>query len=201
MRTSTYREIPYNFTSADDRLIIRQLFDESVWADVEELRSQRVTGRSARLLMRFFGDLFILHRNPFLLRELIDSPRRRRYLFKEMYQDLDIIRKTALRNNKNADERTARVLRLVDLCRQRAAALRGQLEQAKARQALIRRKLGAIVGPDNVCLDPFALISHATDATDRVFRFINAVCLIYCDDRSEERRVGKECRSRWSPYP
>ena len=100
--------------------------------------------------MRFFGDLFILHRNPFLLRELIDSPRRRRYLFKEMYQDLDIIRKTALRNNKNADERTARVLRLVDLCRQRAAALRGQLEQAKARQALIRRKLGAIVGPDNV---------------------------------------------------
>ena len=22
----------------------------------------------------------------------------------------------------------------------------------------------------------------------------------YFDDRSEERRVGKECRSRWSPY-
>ena len=22
----------------------------------------------------------------------------------------------------------------------------------------------------------------------------------YGDDRSEERRVGKECRSRWSPY-
>ena len=22
----------------------------------------------------------------------------------------------------------------------------------------------------------------------------------YCTDRSEERRVGKECRSRWSPY-
>ena len=21
-----------------------------------------------------------------------------------------------------------------------------------------------------------------------------------CDNRSEERRVGKECRSRWSPY-
>ena len=23
---------------------------------------------------------------------------------------------------------------------------------------------------------------------------------IHKDDRSEERRVGKECRSRWSPY-
>ena len=25
-------------------------------------------------------------------------------------------------------------------------------------------------------------------------------CERYEDDRSEERRVGKECRSRWSPY-
>src|SRR5688572_30975392 len=24
--------------------------------------------------------------------------------------------------------------------------------------------------------------------------------IVYCDERSEERRVGKECRSRWSPY-
>ena len=23
---------------------------------------------------------------------------------------------------------------------------------------------------------------------------------VFIDDRSEERRVGKECRSRWSPY-
>ena len=26
------------------------------------------------------------------------------------------------------------------------------------------------------------------------------VWVIYDHDRSEERRVGKECRSRWSPY-
>ena len=24
--------------------------------------------------------------------------------------------------------------------------------------------------------------------------------VMHLDDRSEERRVGKECRSRWSPY-
>ena len=33
---------------------------------------------------------------------------------------------------------------------------------------------------------------------------INGCCFVECadenDDRSEERRVGKECRSRWSPY-
>ena len=27
-----------------------------------------------------------------------------------------------------------------------------------------------------------------------------SACREECDDRSEERRVGKECRSRWSPY-
>ena len=32
-----------------------------------------------------------------------------------------------------------------------------------------------------------------TDATDKTVVWTS-------DDRSEERRVGKECRSRWSPY-
>ena len=27
-----------------------------------------------------------------------------------------------------------------------------------------------------------------------------AYCIMDADTRSEERRVGKECRSRWSPY-
>ena len=27
-----------------------------------------------------------------------------------------------------------------------------------------------------------------------------AIALAFCAWRSEERRVGKECRSRWSPY-
>ena len=26
------------------------------------------------------------------------------------------------------------------------------------------------------------------------------MCLVELEKRSEERRVGKECRSRWSPY-
>jgi hypothetical protein len=77
-----YREIPYNFTSADDKLIIKLLFGSEVWDDLEELRSQRITGRSARLVMRFMGDLFILRRNPFLYQELIDSSPRRQQFFK-----------------------------------------------------------------------------------------------------------------------
>ena len=30
--------------------------------------------------------------------------------------------------------------------------------------------------------------------------FETLICLILEQQRSEERRVGKECRSRWSPY-
>ena len=33
-----------------------------------------------------------------------------------------------------------------------------------------------------------------------VFLMFGALILVVQDDRSEERRVGKECRSRWSPY-
>ena len=36
------------------------------------------------------------------------------------------------------------------------------------------------------------------------FEFLNDHLLtreaLWCAQRSEERRVGKECRSRWSPY-
>src|SRR3712207_8157154 len=34
-----------------------------------------------------------------------------------------------------------------------------------------------------------------------VFESLGNIALIGFVGRSEERRVGKECRSRWSPYP
>ena len=33
-----------------------------------------------------------------------------------------------------------------------------------------------------------------------IFRSNTGIYAQVIDDRSEERRVGKECRSRWSPY-
>jgi len=51
----------------------------------------------------------------------------------------------------------------------------------------------------------FATIWQASAAPERFLRFDGAndqlnLGNILNDDRSEERRVGKECRSRWSPY-
>src|ERR1022692_2045641 len=44
--------------------------------------------------------------------------------------------------------------------------------------------------PDRKCLDVLHLVRECPRETE----------VIVTDPRSEERRVGKECRSRWSPY-
>ena len=36
--------------------------------------------------------------------------------------------------------------------------------------------------------------------TQEEFNVVFELQMRKCADRSEERRVGKECRSRWSPY-
>jgi FAD/FMN-containing dehydrogenase/Fe-S oxidoreductase len=165
MTKKNYREIPYNFTSADDKLIINLLFGAEVWEDLEELRSQRITGRSSRLVMRFMGDLFILRRNPFLFQELIDSPHRRQRFFDTAEEDLAIIEEAA-RIGRVGSERSSKVLRLVATCRRRFAEIKQEIHDAPALRAQMQKKLGAIIGVENVRFDPFTLISHATDATD-----------------------------------
>src|SRR3712207_7368585 len=45
--------------------------------------------------------------------------------------------------------------------------------------------------------ESFGLMGSLTDA---VLDLALAQCRAWRDRRSEERRVGKECRSRWSPY-
>ncbi len=165
MKTENYREIPYNFTSADDKLIINHLFGPAVWGSLEELRSQRITGRSARLVMRFIGDLFIMKRNPFLYQELIDSPLRRYHFFKTAETDLLLIEK-GVKAVGVSEARSTKVFNLVNTCREKLGNLKKEVTSAKARRAKIQKQLDHIVGKENVCFDPFTLISHATDATD-----------------------------------
>src|ERR1051326_1483189 len=49
---------------------------------------------------------------------------------------------------------------------------------------------------NRVCATAFDHLSKFHCKQLKLFRVFGAVFL----DRSEERRVGKECRSRWSPY-
>ena len=152
------REVPFNYTSAEDRQAVSFLLGKDLLATLEELRSRRVTGRSARLLMRFFGEILIHRRNPYLFQELVDSRSRRRRLFENAGKDLAIIEGNA------AGE--VRVLNVLASCRGLLAEFRAEVEGAPELRRRLKRDLGAVVGSRNVLFDPFALVSHATDATD-----------------------------------
>jgi hypothetical protein len=62
--TARLREIPYNYTSFSDREIVIRLLGADNWAVLDELRSERVTGRSARMLYEVLGDIWVVQRNP-----------------------------------------------------------------------------------------------------------------------------------------
>jgi FAD/FMN-containing dehydrogenase/Fe-S oxidoreductase len=153
----SYREIPFNYTSADDRLVVLQLLGPEVWDKLERLRSRRVTGRSARLLQRVFGEVSIHRRNPFLFQELVDSPGRRRRLLRNFATDLAVVEQSA--GDPLVHEVLADTRRLV-------ADLEREVAAAPAERQRIRSALAPVVGRENVLFDPFALVSHATDATD-----------------------------------
>ena len=157
MKAQNYREIPYNYTSADDELVVTYLFDTKVWNRLQELRRQRITGRSAKLLMRLMGDMFILKRNPFLFDDLAGSRRRRSLFMAKAENDLAII-------EKMADKKE--VLEITGHCRRALKSLSDTLKSHNRQSRRIKRELGAIIGKENVCFEPFSIISHATDATD-----------------------------------
>lgn len=154
----SFREIPYNYTSADDEQVVRHLLGPIVWRALVDLREQRVTGRSAKLLMRFIGDLFILRRNPYLMQEFLDSDKRRKEYFKAAQSDLDVVQAGAQGNK--------RLLVVLRHCRESLGALQREVDSAIFRRETVRGALEAVVGRGNVKFDPFSLVSHATDATD-----------------------------------
>src|SRR5439155_6861476 len=63
------------------------------------------------------------------------------------------------------------------------------------RMGLILAWVAAVIALTAVALVGWSLI----DLSERRIRFVSAVTHELRTPRSEERRVGKECRSRWSP--
>src|ERR1700722_10501580 len=82
------REIPYNYTSLADREIVIRLLGNAAWELLDELRSERRTGRSARMLNEVLGDIWVVERNPFLQDDLVDNPKRRKKLIEALHHRL-----------------------------------------------------------------------------------------------------------------
>ena len=82
------REIPYNYTSFSDREIVIRLLGDDAWAVLAELRAERRTGRSARMLYEVLGDIWVVRRNPYLQDDLLDNPKRRAMLIEALHHRL-----------------------------------------------------------------------------------------------------------------
>ncbi|MHB8476962.1 MAG: DUF3683 domain-containing protein [Steroidobacteraceae bacterium] len=157
------REIPYNYTSLADREIVIRLLGDAAWAVLDELRAERRTGRSARMLYEVLGDIWVVDRNPYLQDDLLDNPKRRRQLIEALHHRLNEMEKRRDAADQVRDAKVGQLLRaagdavlqferrFVDLAQMRKKARRSLLKHSRA---------------DNVRFDAFSRVAHVTDATD-----------------------------------
>jgi FAD/FMN-containing dehydrogenase/Fe-S oxidoreductase len=152
------REIPYNTTSFSDREIVIRLLGEEMWTVLHELRSQRVTGRSARMLYEVLGDIWVVRRNPYLEDDLLASPERRGALIAALKHRLTEIEKRRAGNTAVAHLLAAAQTAVADF------------EQWFAATAVLRKqvmqRLSRHTRKDNIGFDGLSRVAHVTDATD-----------------------------------
>ena len=158
------REIPYNYTSFSDREIVIRLLGQSSWDVLNRLRSERRTGRSARMLYEVLGDIWVVQRNPYLQDDLLDSPERRKQLVEALLHRLSEVEK---RRTPAADaERDRLVGELVQAAHRAVAEFDATLVHAGTLRRDIARTLGRCTAKDNIKFDGLSRVSHVTDATD-----------------------------------
>jgi len=178
------REIPYNYTSFSDREIVIRLLGEESWALLDELRSERRTGRSARMLYEVLGDIWAVQRNPYLEDDLLDNPRRRRLLTDALAHRLGEIEKRRETGGNSTDrERDRKVGLLLEAAHRAVDAFADSFKRNAKLRDKARKLLGRHTRGDAIRFDAFARVSHVTDATDwRVeYPFV-----VICPDAEDE---------------
>jgi FAD/FMN-containing dehydrogenase/Fe-S oxidoreductase len=157
------REIPYNYTSLADREIVIRLLGAEAWGLLDELRSERRTGRSARMLYEVLGDIWVVDRNPFLQDDLIDNPKRRRQLIEALHHRLHEVEK---RRDPADAARDAKVAQLLAAARESVRRFEKHFADLIAMRKRARRVLVKHTREDNVRFDAYSRVTHVTDATD-----------------------------------
>ncbi|UOD50666.1 DUF3683 domain-containing protein [Orrella daihaiensis] len=160
---SRLREIPYNYTSFSDREVVLRLLGDEAWLLLSELRAERRTGRSARMLYEVLGDIWVVKRNPYLQDDLLDNPKRRRLLIEALRHRLGEIDERRQSDNLQRDEKVAALLA-------RARRAVDEFERTFNETAELRKRvakvLGKLTAKDNIKFDGLSRVSHVTDATD-----------------------------------
>src|ERR1700724_3704859 len=157
------REIPYNYTSFSDREIVIRLLGGRIWELIQELRRERRTGRSARMLYEVLGDIWVVRRNPYLQDDLIENSRRRRLLVEALHHRVTEVD----RRRDTADgRRYERVGELLSAAREAVRSFEADFETWVNLRRKTSRVLSRHTRTDNVRFDAHARVSHVTDATD-----------------------------------
>ena len=158
------REIPYNYTSFSDREIVLRLLGQRAWELLNQLREERRTGRSARMLYEVLGDIWVVQRNPYLQDDLLDNPKRRQLLVEALQHRLGEVQK---RRTRELDpERDAMVGELLAAADATVQAFDSAFVETAALRRRTQRVLYRLTAKDNVKFDGLSRVSHVTDATD-----------------------------------
>jgi len=177
------REIPYNYTSFSDREIVIRFLGEEIWSILNELRGERKTGRSARMLFEVLGDLWVVSRNPYLQDDLLENPKRCKALVDALKHRIAAI-----------DERSAgnaKVLKLVVAARQAVTKFENEFKHTANLRKKALAKLSKITRKDNVKFDGLSRVSHVTDATD--WRVEYPFLVLTPDTESEIAAMVRAC--------
>jgi FAD/FMN-containing dehydrogenase/Fe-S oxidoreductase len=158
------REIPYNYTSFSDREVVIRLLGDRAWALLNELRGERRTGRSARMLYEVLGDIWVVQRNPYLQDDLLDNPKRRKLLVEALQHRLGEVEKR--RTPDTHADRDLIVGELLVLARAAVERFSVSFQAMTELRRQTERKLGKCTQKDNIKFDGLSRVSHVTDATD-----------------------------------
>jgi FAD/FMN-containing dehydrogenase/Fe-S oxidoreductase len=158
------REIPYNYTSFSDREVVIRLLGDRAWALLNELRGERRTGRSARMLYEVLGDIWVVQRNPYLQDDLLDNPKRRKLLVEALQHRLGEVEKR--RTPDTHADRDLIVGELLVLARAAVDRFSASFQTMTELRRKTERKLGKCTQKDNIKFDGLSRVSHVTDATD-----------------------------------
>ena len=154
------REIPYNYTSFSDREIVIRLLGEQAWQILDELRSGRKTGRSARMLYEVLGDIWVVQRNPYLQDDLLDNPHRRKQLIEALHHRLREVQK------RMTTDLADKVGKLVSSAKDAVEFFNAEFDRVAVLRKRVKKVLGKYTAADNIAYDGLARVSHVTDATD-----------------------------------
>ena len=189
--TARLREIPYNYTSFSDREIVIRLLGADNWAILDELRGERVTGRSARMLYEVLGDIWVVQRNPYLEDDLLDNRERREALVNALRHRLAEVEKRRAESEREDPERAAKVRQLIEAAHQAVNRFEARFGETLDLRRKVLKVLGKHTRRDNIAFDGLARVSHVTDATD--WRVEYPFVVLYPDTEEEIGHLVRGC--------